>query len=95
MGESVTISHEHRFMLIKTRKTAGTSVEIALSRSCGPDDIIRPIVGRMNAFVGRLATEDHRTSRYRSATTPAEMSRVSCFLGKRVRFFHHCAADFT
>lgn len=37
------VSHEHRFIFLKTRKTAGTSVEIALSRTCGPDDIIAPI----------------------------------------------------
>ena len=37
------VSHEHRFIFLKTRKTAGTSVEIALSRICGPQDIITPI----------------------------------------------------
>lgn len=37
------ISHKHRFIFFKTHKTAGTSVEIALSRYCGPDDIITPI----------------------------------------------------
>ncbi len=37
------LSHLHRFIFIKTMKTAGTSVEIALSRHCGPDDIITPI----------------------------------------------------
>jgi hypothetical protein len=37
------ISHEHRFIFLKTRKTAGTSVEIALSRSCGPRDVLTPI----------------------------------------------------
>lgn len=37
------VSHEHRFIFLKTRKTAGTSVEIALSRFCGPRDIITPI----------------------------------------------------
>jgi hypothetical protein len=37
------ISHRHKFIFIKTRKTAGTSVEIALSRFCGPEDIITPI----------------------------------------------------
>lgn len=37
------ISHENRFIFIKTAKTAGTSLEIALSRYCGPDDIITPI----------------------------------------------------
>ncbi|MDF1716023.1 MAG: sulfotransferase family 2 domain-containing protein [Antarcticimicrobium sp.] len=37
------ISHRHRFVFVKTTKTAGTSVEIALSKHCGPDDVITPI----------------------------------------------------
>ncbi|GAA5130685.1 hypothetical protein GCM10023339_61540 [Alloalcanivorax gelatiniphagus] len=36
-------SHAHRFVFIKTRKTAGTSLEIALSRHCGPDDLVTRI----------------------------------------------------
>jgi hypothetical protein len=39
----VIASHRHRFIFLKTRKTAGTSVEIALSKVCGPDDIITEI----------------------------------------------------
>ncbi len=37
------VSHEHRFIFLKTRKTAGTSIEIALSRFCGDWDVITPI----------------------------------------------------
>jgi hypothetical protein len=37
------ISHKHKFIFIKTCKTAGTSLEIALSKYCGEDDIITPI----------------------------------------------------
>lgn len=37
------ISHKHKFIFIKTRKTAGTSIEIALRQICGDDDIITPI----------------------------------------------------
>jgi hypothetical protein len=37
------VSHQHEFIFIKTRKTAGTSIEIALSQYCGPDDIITPM----------------------------------------------------
>ena len=34
------ISHEHRFIFFKTRKTAGTSIERALVPLCGPDDVV-------------------------------------------------------
>ncbi|MCC6201497.1 MAG: sulfotransferase family 2 domain-containing protein [Gammaproteobacteria bacterium] len=37
------ISHRYRFVFIKTRKTAGSSLEIALSKYCGPRDIISSI----------------------------------------------------
>jgi hypothetical protein len=37
------ISHQHKFIFIKTKKTAGTSIEIALSKICGDADIITPI----------------------------------------------------
>lgn len=37
------VSHKHRFIFIKTRKTAGTSIEISLSRYCGESDILTPI----------------------------------------------------
>lgn len=34
------ISHRHRFIFLKTLKTASTSIEIALSKHCGPEDTI-------------------------------------------------------
>ena len=34
------VSHANEFIFIKTRKTAGTSIEIALSNFCKPEDII-------------------------------------------------------
>ncbi len=36
-------SHARSFIFLKTRKTAGTSVEIALSKVCGPGDVITRI----------------------------------------------------
>lgn len=46
------ISHEHKFIFLKTRKTAGTSMEIALSQHCGPRDVIT-----------RISPEDETTRR--------------------------------
>lgn len=37
------ISHQYKFIFIKTRKTAGTSVEVALSRFCNENDIVTEI----------------------------------------------------
>ncbi|MEM1141221.1 MAG: sulfotransferase family 2 domain-containing protein [Pseudomonadota bacterium] len=34
------VSHKHRFIFIKTHKTAGSSLEVALARECGPQDIV-------------------------------------------------------
>lgn len=36
-------SRKHGFIFIKTMKTAGTSIELALGPHCGPDDIVTPI----------------------------------------------------
>ena len=34
------ISHKHKFIFFKTRKTAGSSIQVALAEQCGKDDII-------------------------------------------------------
>jgi len=55
------ISHKYRFIFIKTRKTAGTSIEIFLSQRCGPDDVITPI---------RPPMPPHRPRNYRGFWNP-------------------------
>ncbi|MBF2097425.1 MAG: sulfotransferase family 2 domain-containing protein [Gloeomargaritaceae cyanobacterium C42_A2020_066] len=37
------ICHDYKYIFIKTAKTAGSSIEIALSKFCGPRDIITPL----------------------------------------------------
>lgn len=37
------ISHKYKFIFIKTRKTAGTSIESYLSQYCGNKDILTPV----------------------------------------------------
>jgi sulfotransferase famil protein len=36
------VSHEHKFIFLKTKKTAGTAIEAALSQLCGKLDVITP-----------------------------------------------------
>lgn len=37
------VSHQYRFIYIRCMKTASFSTELALSRVCGPDDVITPV----------------------------------------------------
>jgi len=39
-GITVIVCHEHKFIFLKTRKTAGTSAEMLLSSFCGESDVI-------------------------------------------------------
>jgi Sulfotransferase family len=39
----VIISHTHKYIFIKSLKTAGTSIEAALSQHCGENDMVTPL----------------------------------------------------
>lgn len=56
------VSHKHRFIFLKTVKTASSSMEIALSQLCGPNDIITPTrddLGEQRAIAGQNYRLDH------------------------------------
>lgn len=59
------ICHRHRFIFIKTRKTAGSSVEIALSRVCGEGDVVTPLIERLGEEEARRAEGGFGPAGYR------------------------------
>jgi len=38
------VSHKHQFIFMKPQKTAGTSVELVLSKYCGESDVVTPFL---------------------------------------------------
>lgn len=50
------ISHKHKFIFIKTSKTAGTSIEVLLSRLCSSEDIVTPIYPAITGHIPRNYT---------------------------------------
>lgn len=80
------ISHRHRFIFLKTRKTAGTSVEIALSRICGDDDVLTPVGIDAQArieFSGRDA---------QNTIVPLRQSMSILRANRRRNFYNHIPA---
>jgi hypothetical protein len=53
------LSHKHKFIYIKTRKTASSSIEAMLSRACGPEDVITPTTDRLMTGE-RMPTRNYR-----------------------------------
>ena len=77
------ISHKHKFIFIKTNKTAGTSIEIALSSICGENDIITPLGKQDEILRKRLS---NRTSQnYLSSITSYRLKDINKLLTQRKR----------
>lgn len=77
------VSHKHKFIFLKTYKTASSSMEIALSAVLGPDDIItpsRPDLGKHRAIVAQNYRLEH----------PAVPKRPLWrkLLGRREAYYH-------
>lgn len=88
------ISHEHKFIFVKTRKTAGTSMELALSKICGSADIITPLKAedeRMRAGIGGRPPQNYleRYLRYR----PSDWVALLRHQERKYRFYNHIRAE--
>lgn len=82
------LSHKNKFIFLKTTKTGGTSLEIALSRFCGPDDIITPISPEdevLRQELGYRGPQNYKISLYRGALHYGRYR-------KWPRFYNHMSA---
>ena len=86
------ISHEHRFIFIKTVKTAGTSLEIALSRFCGDDDVITPISAEDEALRRSLGYRGPQNCEIPFAAYPKGAWFKALLTGRPRAFYNHAPA---
>jgi hypothetical protein len=86
------LSHKYRFIFLKTAKTAGTSVEIALSQFLGDRDIITPISDadeRIRRQLGYRGPQNFRIPLSRLA----ERDNIRRLLTlRRPQFYNHISA---
>ncbi|NJL84294.1 MAG: chondroitin 4-O-sulfotransferase [Chloroflexaceae bacterium] len=87
------VSHKHQFIFLKTKKTAGTSIEIALSQFCGAKDIITPITGEDERLRRELGFPGPQN--YRISLASYRLSDWSYLIKcrKRKEFYHHYPAS--
>lgn len=90
---AMIVSHKYKFIFIKTNKTAGTSIEIGLSKYCGPDDIVTPItpedeeIRKRQGFPGpRNCYQPLEDYSYR------DVARFFLKGEKKLRFYNHMPA---
>lgn len=87
------LSLERRFLFIKTTKTAGTSVELALSQVCGSRDVITPLMAEDEAI--RKANPGPNQQNFlmnKAIEGPGRIVDVPGHGPARMRFYNHMPA---
>jgi hypothetical protein len=86
------ISHEHKFIFLKTKKTAGTSIELALSRVCGDDDILAPLAKAEEALRTERGAQNWRRHSWWGSPRPLWKRRWLRFTAQDYGFYNHMPA---
>lgn len=88
------VNHTRRFIFLKTKKTAGTSIEVALSRYCGPRDIVTrvgPRDERLRSELGYQGAVNHL--RPREQWSPSDWFRHLLRRKEIVLYYNHMPAS--
>lgn len=88
------INHRHRFIFLKTRKTASTSMEIALSAFCGPEAVITSIEPEDEYIRQELGYRGPQNIRV-PLRQYSLLDGARCLWNRTPKqFFHHAPASF-
>ncbi len=77
------ISHKHKFIFIKTAKTAGTSVEVDLNQILGADDVATPIFPTVEGHIAKNFSYRKFGMLPRKLYNHMPASEVRDYIGKR------------
>ena len=88
------ISHKHKFIFVKTKKTAGTSVEIALSKYCGEEDVITPVVAEDEAKRTQYGYRGPQNYRIPLRTLSGKELAKRLIFRDHLEFYNHISADY-
>jgi hypothetical protein len=87
------VSHRHKFIFLKTKKTAGTSIELALSKLCGADDIITPLTkSDEDLRAGGRGAQNWRLHGWWDSPRPLLKRRWLKFTAEDYGFYNHMPA---
>lgn len=87
------ISHKYRFIFLKTNKTAGTSLEIAMSKYMGSGDVITPISvedEKLRASQCYRGPQNYLEPFYQYSI--GDIKRWLLERERKMRFYHHMPA---
>jgi Sulfotransferase family len=87
------VSHRHRFIFLKSKKTAGTSVELALSAVCDPGDIITPLAQPEDEPLRRGLSPQNWRRRTLAANAQRKLAEVLDHCTKRIDYYEHIKAS--
>jgi hypothetical protein len=88
------VSHEHRFIFLKTKKTAGTSIELGLSALCGERDVITPLTEIDEALrANGRGAQNWRLHGWWGSPRPFLKRRLLKFTAEDYGFFNHMTAE--
>lgn len=82
------VSHKYKFIFFKTAKTAGTSIEIALSKFCSEDDLITPIIEEDEVLRNKLGYRGPQNYDLSSASDDNNFLKEQ----QPIKFYNHISA---